>query len=282
MLTYRLTTYRLAGVALAVLALALPATATAHERTGGAASLRPQITSTACERATVGDSGCPEGEYLALRGEQLADVARIVFLGKPGKRDDRQARSRRSSPHRVLLRVPVRARSGRVRAITSAGYGSRGGPRLVVASAPPAEPTTPVAADGAFPVQGKYDFGSSTNAFGGGRGHQGQDLFASCGTPVVAARPGTVVKAASAGNEGNYAVVEAADGTQQAYLHMRDAALVSKGGAVAVGQAIGKVGETGNAVGCHLHFEIWTSPGRFTGGTAIDPRPDLERWAAGG
>ena len=136
--------------------------------------------------------------------------------------------------------------------------------------------------DGAFPVLGKYDFGSSTNRFGGGRGHQGQDLFASCGTPVVAARPGTVVKAGSGSNEGNHVVVEAADGMQQAYLHLRDAALVSKGGEVAAGQAVGKVGETGNAVGCHLHFEIWTSPGRFTGGTAIDPRPDLERWAAGG
>ena len=280
MRTYRLTTYGLAGVALAALALALPASATAHG--GAAASLRPQITSSVCERGTVTDTGCPEGQYLALLGERLADVARVVFLGRPGKRDDRQARPRRSSPHRVLLRVPARARSGRVRAVTSTGYGSRGGPRLVVASARPIEPTAPVTAHGAFPVVGKYDFGSSTNAFGGGRGHQGQDIFASCGTPVVAARPGTVVKAASGGNEGNYAVVEATDGTQQAYLHMRDAALVPKGAEVAVGQAIGKVGETGNAVGCHLHFEIWTAPGRFTGGTAIDPRPDLERWAAGG
>ena len=127
---------------------------------------------------------------------------------------------------------------------------------------------------------GQYDFGSFTNAFGGGRGHQGQDLFASCGTPVVAARPGRVVIAASGGNEGNYAVIEAADGTQQTYLHMRDAALASKGADVAAGEAIGNVGETGNAVGCHLHFEIWTPPGRFTGGNAIDPRPDLERWAA--
>jgi murein DD-endopeptidase MepM/ murein hydrolase activator NlpD len=277
--TNRLLERRTAGLLAVLGALALPPTVDAHERTGGAsASGRPEIASTACDAGPASQPGCPEGMFLALRGEQLADVERVVFLGARGRHDDRQARPRKRSPHRVLLRVPARARTGRVRAITAAGHVSRGGPRLLVASA---GSEAPPSGDGVFPVRGRYDFGSDSNRFGGARGHQGQDIFAACGTAVVAARSGRVVNAATAGSEGNYAVVEAPDGTQQAYLHMLEPASVGKGDQVNAGQPIGRVGESGNAVGCHLHFEIWTAPGRFTGGRAIDPRPDLDRWAAG-
>ena len=44
--------------------------------------------------------------------------------------------------------------------------------------------------ESAFPVHGRHDMGTPVNGFGGGRGHQGQDIFAGCGTPVVAARAG--------------------------------------------------------------------------------------------
>jgi murein DD-endopeptidase MepM/ murein hydrolase activator NlpD len=140
----------------------------------------------------------------------------------------------------------------------------------------------PAPAAGVFPVRGRYDFGSAVNRFGGGRGHQGQDIFAACTTPVLAARAGTVITVATAGNEGNYAVVEAPDGSQNAYLHMLDRASLERGAEVRAEQVIGKVGESGNAVGCHLHFETWTAPGRYSGGRAIDPRPDLDRWAGVG
>jgi murein DD-endopeptidase MepM/ murein hydrolase activator NlpD len=38
------------------------------------------------------------------------------------------------------------------------------------------------------------------------------------------------------------------------------------------------VGETGRASGCHLHFELWTAPGWYKGGRAVDPLPTLRRW----
>lgn len=131
----------------------------------------------------------------------------------------------------------------------------------------------------AFPVRGLHGMGTAVNGFGGARGHDGQDIFAACGTPVVAARAGRIVEVDSGGNEGNYVVLQAADGRQQAYLHLLHPDSVTPRERVDAGERIGSVGQTGNAEGCHLHFELWTSPGRFTGGRARNPRPALDRWA---
>jgi len=139
--------------------------------------------------------------------------------------------------------------------------------------------SAPPAPDAAFPVRGRHDFGTAVNGFGGGRGHEGQDIFAACGTRVVAARAGTVVEAETAGNEGNYVVLKAADGPHQAYLHLLRPSSVRKGDRVTAGEPIGKVGDSGNADGCHLHFELWTAPGRFAG-SVRNPRAALDRWAS--
>ena len=56
-------------------------------------------------------------------------------------------------------------------------------------------------------------------------------------------------------------------------MHLREAALVATGDHVLTGQPIGYVGDTGDADGCHLHFEIWTAPGWYSGGQPIDPLP---------
>jgi len=70
------------------------------------------------------------------------------------------------------------------------------------------------------------------------------------------------------------------DGVDHAYMHLRDPALVTKGARVATGRLIGYVGDTGDAVGCHLHFEEWAAPGWYTGGRPFDPLPDLQAWDA--
>ena len=104
--------------------------------------------------------------------------------------------------------------------------------------------------------------------------------MADCGTPLVAAQGGRVVFTGSHESAGNYVVIRsAASGEDHVYMHLQGAPQASKGDEVQAGQALGAVGQSGNASACHLHFEIWTSPGWHEGGAPRDPAPDLQSWA---
>jgi murein DD-endopeptidase MepM/ murein hydrolase activator NlpD len=188
---------------------------------------------------------------------------------------------------RAGTRVP--ARRGRYQFQVWTGSSPSATATGVIASAASADqPPAPEAADTfefrpyAFPVDGRHTFGEGAAAFGAGRGghpHQGQDVFADCGTPVVAARGGVVRHKDFQAAAGNYVVIDG-DGTghDTAYMHLRDPAPVDEGDRVATGQVIGAVGDTGHADGCHLHFELWTAPGWYSGGEPVDPLPALKRW----
>lgn len=270
--------------ALALTAVLPAAVAVAHETgTGGASfSARPKVTKLEC--VPGGTSRCPHGKRLKVRGEGLERASSVVFLGGRGRGDDRRARAEAASPHRVIVRVPEGAETGPVRVTSRAAKASRASSNRVRIASSPASRSAPAvpAGEGVFPVRGRHDFGTETNRFGGGRNHKGQDVFASCGTPIVAARSGVVSFAKFQDRAGNYAVITAEDGTSQAYMHMLKPATVQRGDRVAAGQQIGQVGETGRATGCHLHFELWTAPGWYEGGEPIDPLPDLQAWAARG
>jgi murein DD-endopeptidase MepM/ murein hydrolase activator NlpD len=92
---------------------------------------------------------------------------------------------------------------------------------------------------------------------GGARTHQGVDLAAPRGTPIVAVANGTVAYVVNSGRCGKGVGINHADGWRSVYCHL-DSVSVSKGGTVRRGQAIGTVGNTGNAAttGPHLHFEL--------------------------
>jgi murein DD-endopeptidase MepM/ murein hydrolase activator NlpD len=144
-----------------------------------------------------------------------------------------------------------------------------------------AEPADTAAA--VFPIRGRHELGrGASNGFGGGRGHQGQDVFAACGTPIVAAQSGTVQMAEYHPRAGNYVVITTRTGESHAYMHLRRPASVAVDDDVQAGDEIGEVGQTGRASGCHLHFELWTAPGYYTGGHPIDPLPALKRWDGAG
>jgi hypothetical protein len=133
-----------------------------------------------------------------------------------------------------------------------------------------------------FPVRGAHSYGDEANGFGAGRNghaHQGQDVLAKCGTPLVAAVGGVVRTRAVQSNAGNYIVIDDPI-TKQSYVyaHLRVPAFFGHGARVTAGEPIGVVGETGDATTCHLHFEQWTAPGWYAGGEPIDPLATLKRW----
>jgi murein DD-endopeptidase MepM/ murein hydrolase activator NlpD len=130
-----------------------------------------------------------------------------------------------------------------------------------------------------FPVRGPHYYGEGPARFGGARHHEGQDVLAQCGTPIVAARGGRVKVRAFQGSAGNYLVIDGAHtGIDYGYMHLRAPALVKPGERVRTGQLIGYVGDTGDASACHLHFELWSPGGWYSGGQPYDPLPSLLRW----
>ena len=135
----------------------------------------------------------------------------------------------------------------------------------------------------AFPVPGTHNFGGSGSRFGAPRAghiHQGQDVAAACGEPEIVAETGQVrTNAYQATGAGYYVVIHGAlTGTDFVYMHLQAASPAPVGSSVYAGQPIGKVGATGDAEGCHLHFERWSAPGWFVGGAAYDPLPELQYW----
>ncbi len=134
----------------------------------------------------------------------------------------------------------------------------------------------------AFPVLGPHEFGMGAGRFGAARSghtHQGQDTMAACGTPLVAARGGVVQYSGYQSAAGNYIVIDGKDtGYDFMYAHLAEPSPLRTGETVRTGQPIGVVGDTGDAQGCHLHFEMWTAPGWYEGGSPIDPLPYLQAW----
>jgi hypothetical protein len=127
-----------------------------------------------------------------------------------------------------------------------------------------------------FPVNGKHQY---WDGWGAGRNHKGQDIGADCGTELRAARGGKVQTKQYHSAAGYYLVIDAKrTGIDMVYMHLLKPSGKDVGDRVRTGSQIGKVGETGNASGCHLHFELWSPPGWYEGGSAYPPTEDLKYW----
>ena len=85
--------------------------------------------------------------------------------------------------------------------------------------------------------------------------HNGIDLAAPNGSPILAAYDGAVVAAAYSSSMGNYVMIDHGDSLYTIYMHA-SALYVSKGDAVTKGQQIAAVGSTGRSTGPHLHFGV--------------------------
>lgn len=85
--------------------------------------------------------------------------------------------------------------------------------------------------------------------------HNGIDMAAPGGSPILAAYDGTVVAAAYNGSMGNYVMIDHGDSLYTIYMHA-SALYVSKGQEVRKGDTIAAVGSTGRSTGNHLHFSV--------------------------
>lgn len=127
----------------------------------------------------------------------------------------------------------------------------------------------------AFPVQGADEqaihsvWGDPRD--GGIRSHEGVDIFAARGTPVLAAAPGRIGRVRDTRIGGRVVWLRADDAPVRLYYAHLDSQLVHSGQRVEVGDTLGLVGNTGNARATppHLHFGVY---GR---GGAVDPYPFL-------
>jgi murein DD-endopeptidase MepM/ murein hydrolase activator NlpD len=129
-----------------------------------------------------------------------------------------------------------------------------------------------------FPVAGPHSYADTFGAprmFGTAYAHlhEGTDVFASNGTPLVAAERGVVIRVGVAVLGGNRLWLVGASGTRYFYAHLSGFAPgIADGKVVEAGEMVGYVGNTGNArtTPAHLHFEV--HPG---GGPAVNPYPLL-------
>lgn len=103
-----------------------------------------------------------------------------------------------------------------------------------------------------WPVEGEI---SSLFGMRHGRRHDGVDIRAKRGTPVIAADEGEVVYSKRMRGYGNLVLLKHSEDLFTVYAH-NSVNLVKKGQKVRKGETISKVGQTGRATGPHLHFEV--------------------------
>lgn len=108
-------------------------------------------------------------------------------------------------------------------------------------------------------------YGNRVCPFHGNEFHDGIDLAAASGTPILAFGPGTVTMSGWNGGYGNYISIDHGGGLMSFYGHC-SALYVSKGATVKAGQKIAAVGTTGSSTGTHLHF------GMHKNGSPVNPQ----------
>lgn len=130
---------------------------------------------------------------------------------------------------------------------------------------------------GPFPVAGPAYWTDDWHACRDGctRFHEGLDIFAPHGTPLVATADGEVTQKLVGELSGTSIEIQDANGIQYFYAHLSGwAEPINVGDRVEVGQVLGYVGNTGNAISTppHLHLEIQP------GGIPVPPKPFVDRW----
>ncbi len=166
-----------------------------------------------------------QGELMAARGERRAVLAKVDQ--RVGQLEEIQA------DLQAKIQEQIAAASG-------------------LSPLPAGPMSAPSAAGLIWPLDGLL-----TSGFGyrWGRMHEGIDIAVAEGTPIRAAKSGTVIMASYNGGYGNYTCIDHGSGLSTCYAH-QSAFAASSGQSVNQGQVIGYSGNTGSSTGPHLHFEV--------------------------
>jgi hypothetical protein len=288
----------LAGTLTAFLALACPAAAApalggSPAQGGTGADLRPVITRLTCVARCTASSASRGVRPVSLRGDgelkilgrNLSGVRTVIFLGRPGTRDDLRVSPSAVGRLSVDVTVPARAPSGRVALFSPSSYSPPSPQSLVIvpdnrgnandnnddhgsnggddADKDKGDSGPPSSQGLVWPVPSHLIL----SPFGENRGshmHSGLDISAPVGTPVHAAASGRVLFVGPQGAYGNFICI-AHSTVSTCYAHLGEM-LVTAGTSVNQGDTIGKAGMTGNSSGPHVHFEVrsglamWATP----------------------
>jgi peptidoglycan LD-endopeptidase LytH len=205
------------------------------------------------------------GQTLTVQVSVVTDTPGRVFV-------DLFEPTNRASTHRPVASAPEDQTELTHEAQRSGTYLLRIQPELLrgghlrVTSTPAPSLRFPVSGGGAASIQS--DYGDVRD--GGRRSHEGVDIFAPRGTPVVASSDGIVTKVGENRLGGRVVWVwNPSRGVRLYYAHLHEQ-LVRTGSIVRAGDALGTVGNTGNAKATapHLHFGIYAR-----GEGALDPDP---------
>ena len=205
-----------------------------------------------CACATTGpplhDDNPPGNWHVVQPGETAARIAKEAGIPLEDLLEiNGLRRGQALEPGRLVFILGSTAQAGPIPADATA-----------LAPALPADPAAPSEASGKAPLRWPLAKPTLTSLFGKrwGRDHEGIDMKAPIGTPVLAAADGEVLYAGDrVRGYGNMVVLQHADDMLTVYAH-NSLLLVHAGDRVTVGQEISRVGDTGHATGPHLHFEV--------------------------
>ena len=200
-------------------------------------------------------------EVKDLTSDLRRTKAKLAEERKKRRADVTSLRSRRDALQRRLRSTETEFKrvKARLDAVRSGG------------SAPSGVAAVPGPNGMVFPVVGAYYYADTWGASrsGGRRRHQGTDIMAPTGTPLVAILPGTV-RAKTNGLGGKTIWLSADNGWSFYYAHLDSWVVTS--GRVRAGQVIGTVGYSGNAAASAPHLHLQIHPG---GGSPVNPYPYL-------
>jgi len=208
----------------------------ARRKTAGTKAEVARVTAALAERAAVQRAARDE---LVAREGALVDARAGKASLLASVRDERHE----DEENLEEMLAASAAIAAKIQAAQAAAAAAQGAPTVGSGAVP--------AGGFIWPVQGVL-----TSGFGPrwGRMHEGIDIGAPGGTPIVAAAAGTIIFAGWLGGYGNLTLIDHGNGVATAYGHQ--SAFTVTSGAVSQGQVIGAVGSTGNSTGNHLHFEV--------------------------